>query len=283
LKIDFDKNITDDFDEIQFSIGIDSLTNVSGAMGGDLDPVNGMYWSWQSGYINFKVEGNSEKSGAVHKDFQFHIGGYLKPFETLQTVILPLKRNQNVIFVDVSRFLSEIDLKKHIPSCHREKKQRLLPVYFRKYFTQNLNNFSDKSMIMKDKGQSHPVIKGMLKYIPVFLFLVPLLAFTFKDLYPLYIPEYFPKPVYDFKKEPLTKEKVELGRVLFYDPILSKDGTVSCASCHTSYNAFAHNDHALSHGIGDSIGKEMLRRCLIWRGRKILCGMVQLIILKFRL
>lgn len=110
-------------------------------------------------------------------------------------------------------------------------------------------------MIMKDKGESHPVIKGMLKYIPVFLFLVPLLAFTFKDLYPLYIPEYFPKPVYDFKKEPLTREKVELGRVLFYDPILSKDGTISCASCHTSYNAFAHNDHALSHGIGDSIGK----------------------------
>lgn len=112
LNIGFDKNITEDFDEIQFSIGIDSLTNVSGAMGGDLDPVNGMYWSWQSGYINFKVEGNSEKSGAVHKDFQFHVGGYLKPFETLQKVTLPLKRKQNVIFVDVSRFLSEIDLSK---------------------------------------------------------------------------------------------------------------------------------------------------------------------------
>lgn len=112
LKIDFDKNSTEDFDEIQFNIGIDSLTNVSGAMGGDLDPVNGMYWSWQSGYINFKIEGNSENSGAVHKDFQFHIGGYSKPFETLQRVILPLKRNQNIIFVDVSRFLSEIDLNK---------------------------------------------------------------------------------------------------------------------------------------------------------------------------
>ncbi|WP_428070180.1 MbnP family protein [Chryseobacterium gambrini] len=112
LKIDFDKNIPEDFDEIQFNIGIDSLTNVSGAMGGDLDPVNGMYWSWQSGYINFKIEGNSERSGAVHKDFQFHVGGYLKPFETLQKVALPLKRNQKVIFVDILRFLSEIDLNK---------------------------------------------------------------------------------------------------------------------------------------------------------------------------
>jgi cytochrome c peroxidase len=67
-------------------------------------------------------------------------------------------------------------------------------------------------------------------------------------------PSHFPKPVYDFKKNPLTKEKVELGRVLFFDPILSKDNSISCASCHSSYNAFAHTDHDLSHGIGDSIG-----------------------------
>ncbi len=67
-------------------------------------------------------------------------------------------------------------------------------------------------------------------------------------------PTHFSKPVYDFKKNPLTKEKIELGRVLFFDPLLSKDGTVSCASCHSPYNAFAHTDHDLSHGIGDSIG-----------------------------
>lgn len=67
-------------------------------------------------------------------------------------------------------------------------------------------------------------------------------------------PFHFPKPVYDFKKNPLTTEKVELGRVLFFDPILSKDNSISCASCHSSYNAFAHTDHDLSHGIGDSIG-----------------------------
>ena len=31
---------------------------------------------------------------------------------------------------------------------------------------------------------------------------------------------------------PLTKEKIELGKRLFFDPILSKDKTISCASCH---------------------------------------------------
>ncbi len=67
-------------------------------------------------------------------------------------------------------------------------------------------------------------------------------------------PEYFPKPAYNFQKNPLTQEKIDLGRALFYDPILSLNNTISCASCHSPYNAFAHTDHALSHGIHDSIG-----------------------------
>lgn len=45
------------YNTIKFSIGIDSTTNVSGAIEGSLDPMFGMYWTWQSGYINFKLEG----------------------------------------------------------------------------------------------------------------------------------------------------------------------------------------------------------------------------------
>jgi cytochrome c peroxidase len=67
-------------------------------------------------------------------------------------------------------------------------------------------------------------------------------------------PDYFPKPVYDFQQNPLDSNKIELGRTLFYDPILSADNTISCASCHSPFNAFAHTDHDLSHGIFDSIG-----------------------------
>lgn len=63
------------------------------------------------------------------------------------------------------------------------------------------------------------------------------------------IPKKWPKPVYDFKKNPLTQEGFELGRKLFYDPILSRDKTISCASCHLQYTGFTHVDHALSHGI----------------------------------
>ncbi|GAB4133043.1 MAG: cytochrome c peroxidase [Bacteroidia bacterium] len=67
-------------------------------------------------------------------------------------------------------------------------------------------------------------------------------------------PEHFPAPVYDFEKNPLSADKILLGRVLFYDPILSRNNTISCSSCHSPYNAFAHVDHDLSHGIEDRIG-----------------------------
>lgn len=67
-------------------------------------------------------------------------------------------------------------------------------------------------------------------------------------------PPHFPKPSYDFTQNPLEKDKIALGRKLFYDTRLSINNTVSCASCHSPYNAFAHTDHALSHGVYDSIG-----------------------------
>ncbi len=68
------------------------------------------------------------------------------------------------------------------------------------------------------------------------------------------LPQGWPKREYNFKKNPLSAQKIELGRTLFYDPILSKDSTISCNSCHSQYMAFAHTDHALSHGILGKLG-----------------------------
>ena len=80
------------------------------------------------------------------------------------------------------------------------------------------------------------------------------MAFSISHLEVLEYPDYFPAPAYDFSRNPLSTQKTELGRALFYDPIFSKDSTISCASCHSPYNAFAHTDHDLSHGINDEIG-----------------------------
>ena len=69
-----------------------------------------------------------------------------------------------------------------------------------------------------------------------------------------YTPVKWPKPTYDFAENPLTVEGFELGKTLFYDPILSRDSTVSCASCHLQYTGFAHVDHSVSHGIAGRKG-----------------------------
>ncbi len=34
------------FNQIVFNLGVDSATNVAGALEGDLDPMNNMYWTW---------------------------------------------------------------------------------------------------------------------------------------------------------------------------------------------------------------------------------------------
>ena len=88
------------------------------------------------------------------------------------------------------------------------------------------------------------------------LFVSILLFFLFKikNSTSLNYPRYFPNIEYDLSNNPINKDKIELGKILFYDPILSINNQISCASCHSSYNAFAHTDHKLSHGINDEIG-----------------------------
>jgi cytochrome c peroxidase len=69
------------------------------------------------------------------------------------------------------------------------------------------------------------------------------------------VPKGWPQPVYDFKQNPVTQEGFDLGRKLFYDGRLSKDGNFPCASCHEQYAAFATYDHNLSHGFSNSFTK----------------------------
>lgn len=70
--------------------------------------------------------------------------------------------------------------------------------------------------------------------------------------YSLNIPPGFPMPEIP-EDNALTQNRVALGKMLFHDKTLSKDSTVSCASCHLSQNAFT-DPRRFSLGTGDSIG-----------------------------
>jgi cytochrome c peroxidase len=75
-------------------------------------------------------------------------------------------------------------------------------------------------------------------------------------------------------KNPLTRAKIELGRQLYFDPRLSADATVSCASCHDPAQGYgAHTKTGL--GIRDQAGgrnspvsyNRILSGAQFWDGR----------------
>jgi cytochrome c peroxidase len=69
--------------------------------------------------------------------------------------------------------------------------------------------------------------------------------------FPFIVPKGFPPPVYAFQNNPRTKQGFELGRKLFYEGKLSKDGNFPCSSCHQQFAAFATYEHRLSHGFNN--------------------------------
>lgn len=121
LSINIPSNIS--YSKLKFNLGIDSTTNVSGALGGDLDPTKGMYWTWQSGYINFKLEGTSNICKTRHNEFQFHLGGYQHPFKSLQTVFIEITSKSTIeINIDLLKIFQQINLvqQHHIMSPGQE-------------------------------------------------------------------------------------------------------------------------------------------------------------------
>jgi cytochrome c peroxidase len=78
----------------------------------------------------------------------------------------------------------------------------------------------------------------------------------------------------DLADNPLTRAKIELGRQLYFDPRLSKDHSISCASCHHPENAFARATQ-FGEGVGGQKGKRnspvaynrILSSVQFWDGR----------------
>ncbi len=70
--------------------------------------------------------------------------------------------------------------------------------------------------------------------------------------YKIEIPDYFPELESPADNE-MTVDGVALGRRLFYDPILSSDGSMSCASCHKQENSFS-DPSTTSQGVLGEFG-----------------------------
>jgi hypothetical protein len=123
------KNITIPFNfkkitGIEFLLGVDSIKNCSGIQTGVLDPMLGMFWTWNSGYIFAKLEGTSTASRVAGHYFTYHIGGYKTGENAARKIKLSVISNseKNIldIQVDLNKwFASSNDIRiSQTPICH---------------------------------------------------------------------------------------------------------------------------------------------------------------------
>jgi len=97
-----------------------------------------------------------------------------------------------------------------------------------------------------------------------------------KETTPYILEQPYKFPLYPEGEDILSEEAIKLGRRLFYDPILSGDSTMSCATCHVQEDGFS-DKRRFSIGIDGSIGDRQSMPIinvawmekLFWDGRAI--------------
>ena len=80
------------YNAINFVIGVDSIRNTSGAQTAALDPGQGMFWTWTTGYIMAKLEGNSHLAATPNQVIEYHIGGFKGNESVIRRVSLNFPR-----------------------------------------------------------------------------------------------------------------------------------------------------------------------------------------------
>jgi hypothetical protein len=89
-----------EYTAVKFSLGVDPDRNHTGAQDGALDPIHGMIWSWNTGYIFFKHEGMFKDNTGTDKSLLYHYG----TDKALAAVTMPVtkfevKGNKRIVYV----------------------------------------------------------------------------------------------------------------------------------------------------------------------------------------
>jgi hypothetical protein len=102
------------YKQLSFIIGVDSLHNVSGAQDGALDPINAMFWDWNTGYIMLKMEGLLPNNTEV----AFHLGGYKGAHKVLRKVNIVFPQPIEVVKGKTSEIVLQADLAELFKTPH---------------------------------------------------------------------------------------------------------------------------------------------------------------------
>jgi len=216
---------------LRFHVGLDAATNAANpaqhAPDHALNPnVNGLHWSWQGGYIFLALEGNWRGADGKPGGFSYHFAR-----DPNRTAII-LKDSFDLtgdatadIRFDVVAALSgtsPLSMAKDGVSTHSQPGDPISAA-----LAANL----PAAFALKSVTSHVPTVAQPSEIKPIDL-PAKFTPFPFKT------GHNFPPPALP-RDNPLTQERVALGKRLFHDTALSRDGTLSCASCHPRKNAFA--------------------------------------------
>lgn len=220
-----------EYRSVRFAVGVDSETNAGDPARWPADhplnpALNGLHWSWQGGYIFLAIEGHHRSGNDALRGYSYHFAG--DPNRTVVTLPMTLKLAADEagglgIAFDLAPLFSvprPISPAKDGESTHSRAADPLADALHA-----NLPGAFQVREIASRAGPPLPPVKPL--YLPA--------RFT---PYPLQISAKFPIPALP-RDNPLLIERVELGRRLFHEPLLSRDGSQSCSSCHDASHAFA--------------------------------------------
>lgn len=104
------------YTSVSFIIGVDAARNTSGAQSGALDPIHGMFWSWNTGYIMAKFEGESPDA-PNDNTLMYHIGGFEGSNSALRTVSFTFDEHK-VVEDNTLHIKFNADVKKWFHGAH---------------------------------------------------------------------------------------------------------------------------------------------------------------------
>jgi cytochrome c peroxidase len=225
------------YQQVAFSVGLNEKTNYADPSQWPADHplnplVNDLHWSWQGGYVFFALEGHYNKDAG----FSLHLAK--SPNQTPVCLIAPfdLQQDEQIdVALDVHGLLRSIRFTVDASATHSREGDPLAAT-----FRANLaRGFSIRAISSADAA-------------PVSIAPTVLMA-TNATPYHFRVPQGFPIPTLP-RDNPLTVEGVALGAQLFHEKLLSRDNTLSCASCHKETQAFSDSPRRYSIGVDKQEG-----------------------------
>ena len=229
---------------LRFFIGPDAKANAADVSvypaDHPLNPnLNSLHWSWQGGYIFLALEGLFRAENETPSGFSYHLAR--DPNRVEVTLQAPIDlASDAVVFID-------FDLGKLINQPH--------PLSFKKdgVSTHSRDGDAVSQSLVRNIPQAFQITRVVSATSPK----------TLPTVAPLYLPPHytpyrftmsqsFPMPNLP-RDNPLIEERVALGEALFHETALSKNGKLSCASCHQPAYAFS-DPRRYSQGVENRVG-----------------------------